>query len=71
MPQTFFQFSDIDASKSTMSDSPSESLPSSPGRGYVASFPLCHQVRGRYAEQLLDSRACLCLDDAGQDITIV
>ena len=41
---------------------------SPPGRGSVASFPLCHQVRGRYAEQLLDSGACLCLSAAGQDI---
>ena len=39
---TFFQFSDIDVSKSTISDSPSESFPSSPGSSFKY-FPSCDE----------------------------
>ena len=39
---TFFQFSDIDISKSTISDSPSESFPSSPGSSFKY-FPSCDE----------------------------
>ena len=39
---TFFQFSDIDLSKSTISDSPSESFPSSPGSSFKY-FPSCDE----------------------------
>ena len=41
------------------------------GSGALASFPLYHELRGHYTEGNLDSRAYLCLDDAGQDIVVV
>ena len=48
---------------------PRTSESSGGGGGAVASFPLVQQLRSRHTEGRPDSRASLCLDDAGQDIT--